>query len=61
MVFVSNKIDNPEKTGAREFFRGRLCAATLIALSIFLLGCQKRSQLLVSPLSRWGLMLGKRS
>jgi len=43
MVFVSNKIDNLEKTGAREFFRGRLCAATLIALSILLLGCQKRS------------------
>src|SRR5260370_37342294 len=43
VVFVPNKIDNPETTGAREFFRGRLCAVTLIALSIFLSGCQKRS------------------
>ena len=42
MFFVPNKIDNPETT-AREFFRGWLCAATLIALSIFLPGCQKRS------------------
>ena len=43
MFFVLNEIDNPETTGAREFFRGRLCATTLIALSIFLSGCQKRS------------------
>ncbi len=43
MFFVPNKIDNPETTGAREFFRGWLCAATLIALSIFLSSCQKRS------------------
>src|SRR5712691_5203639 len=43
MFFVPNKIDNHETTGASEFFRGRLCAVTLIALSIFLSGCQKRS------------------
>ena len=43
MFFVSHKIDNSEATGAREFFRGRLYVVTLVALSIFLLGCQKRS------------------
>src|SRR5437763_3016440 len=43
MFIVPNKIDNPETTGARKFFRGRVCAATVIALSIFLSGCQKRS------------------
>jgi HlyD family secretion protein len=43
MFFVPNKIDNPETTGDREFFRGRRCAVTLIALSIFLPGCQKQS------------------
>ena len=43
MFFVSYKIDNSEATGVREFFRGRLCAVTLIALSIVLLGCHRRS------------------
>ena len=43
MFFVPNKIDNPEKTGACDFFQGRLCVTTVIALSIFLSGCQKRN------------------
>src|SRR5260370_29527816 len=50
MVFVPNKIDNPETTGACDFFRGRLCAVTLIALSIFLSGFQKRSNSVSGPI-----------
>jgi hypothetical protein len=61
MVFVSNKIDNPEKTGAREFYRGRLCAATLIALSIFLLGLPEAKPIARESAVSRGLMLGKRS
>ena len=43
MFFVPNKIDNPETTGARKFFRHCVCGAALFALSLFASACGHRN------------------